>query len=164
MLGVFVTNAYIGLDDHVLSDSNLAHYYFNWIIAAVDLIAAIFLFAKPQSVEWTALSGIVWPVVYLLSLAADVATSMCFGTPTNASCLPTPSDAFRYLVLGDPLEGWALWRFTMPTAILLLILVVILSTLSISRLQKSKRRQEPQGQATAPQDAKNVHLNEENGS
>ncbi len=152
MVGVFALNLYIGLDDRVLAETNLVHYYFNWIIVAVDLISAIFLFVKPKSQQWIALSGIIWPIAYLLSLAADVATSLCFGTPASSSCLPTPSDAFRYLIMGDPLEGWALWPFTIPSAILLLIAVIIISTISIIKLQKDKSSKTPLNQEPSPKD------------
>jgi hypothetical protein len=144
MFGVFAINLYIGLYDTYLSTYNSAHYYFNWIIAIVDIVSAIVLLLKPRSLQWVALGGIVWPVTYLLSLVADIATSMCLGTPNNPNCWPSPYDSFKYLVLGDPSEGWTLWQYTIPTAIALLVVIIILSGFSIKniRAEKEKIRQD----------------------
>ena len=145
MLGVFVANVYIGLYDVNIRAYNLTHYYLNWVIVVVDAVAAIFLFVKNKSDLWIALSGIAWPIAYLLSLGGDVATSMCLGTPTNTNCWPTQYDAFRYLILGDPSEGWLLWPYTMPTAIALLVIAIVLSVFSIRHIQSSRKKTAPTG-------------------
>lgn len=49
MLGVFVANVYIGQYDTNIRAYNLTHYYLNWVIVVVDVVAGIFLFAKNKS-------------------------------------------------------------------------------------------------------------------
>jgi len=139
MLGVFGINVYIGLKDGNLYDYNLVHYYLNWGVAAVDVVAALILFAKPLSKLWVGLAGVAWPIVYFVSLAVDISTKMCLGGGSN--CWPTQYDAFRYLILGDPNEGWALWPYTMSTAIFLLVVVLIFSVVTIMSLRREERRQ-----------------------
>ena len=138
MLGVFVTNVYIGLYDSNLSSYNPVHYDLNWIIAAVDIVAALLLFLKSKNLNLVVLSGIVWPLVYLAALGGDVATSLCLGTPANPNCWPTAYDAFKYLILGDKSEGWVLWQYTIPTAILFLIIVIVLSLVTVLGLMHER--------------------------
>ena len=138
MLVVFAINVYIGLKDGNLYDYNLAHYYLNWLIAAVDIVAAVILFAKPLSKLWIGLAGVAWPIVYFASLAVDISTKLCLG---GSNCWPTQYDAFRYLILGDPSEGWGLWPYTMSTAVFLLVVMLIFSSAAVVGLRREERRQ-----------------------
>ncbi len=140
MIGVFLLNVYIGVGDTVIRSVNPAHYYLNWLIAVVDIVAAIILFIKPLSTTWVSLAGIAWPVVYVLSLAVDVYTYLCLGG--SASCTgawPTHRSAFDYLILNDPAQGWVLFRGTVPLIIALLFIVFVLSILSVYNERKLKR-------------------------
>lgn len=138
MLGVFVANLYIGLYDSNLWTYNPLHYDLNWLIAVIDIIAAIILFSRPKRRWLLILSGVLWPVVYLLSLGGDVATSMCLGTPSNPNCWPTTFDAFKYLILGDPSEGWSLWQGTIPTSIVFLVVTMVLTSLFVRHIRIKK--------------------------
>ena len=74
-LGVFAANVYIGLYDKVLQEVKV-HWYLDWVIAALSLVAAGLLLAKPLT-RWTVvLGGVVWPVVYVASLGFDVYTKL----------------------------------------------------------------------------------------
>jgi hypothetical protein len=135
MLGVFIINVYIGLFDKNLALYNPVHLYANWVIAIVDLAAAIVLFSKLRlNIRWTILSGILWPLVYILSLVVDIETEL--GKP---NFWPTPAAAYQYLILGDASQGWVLWKYTIPTAIILLVLVAILSAVSILYMKRNQR-------------------------
>ncbi|HKW03696.1 MAG TPA: hypothetical protein VJN71_00230 [Nitrososphaerales archaeon] len=140
MLGVFIANVYIGLYDSNLATYNPLHYDLNWLIAVVDIIAAVILLSRPKSRGLLILSGILWPIVYLLSLGGDVATSMCLGTPSNPNCWPTTFDAFKYLILGDPSEGWSLWQGTIPAAIVLLVVTIVLMSLFVRHIRITKTK------------------------
>lgn len=130
MLGVFGINVYIGLYDTNLSGVSPLHWDLNWLIAAVDLIAAVILLAKPGSAPWKSLAGIAWPIVYVANLFIDVETRLCLGNPASA-CSPTVSDAYQYLILGSAGEEWVLWPYTIRLAIGLVILVLILASFSV---------------------------------
>lgn len=142
-LGVFGANLYIGFFDSPLASYNPIHHELNWIIAVVDIVAAILLLSLSKNLKLVILSGIAWPIVYLASLGGDVATRMCLGTPANANCWPTSYDAFKYLILGDPSEGWTLWQYTIPTAILLLVIVIVLCSLFALGVRANTSAEEP---------------------
>src|SRR5579864_8639152 len=76
MLGVFAINVYIGLRDTNLIPApglgNVTHYYLNWLMALVDIIAAGVLSISPLRRMWVLLGGVVWPIVYVIGLAVDV--------------------------------------------------------------------------------------------
>jgi len=72
MLGVFGVNVYIGLYDTNLTQISPIHAELNWVIAAADLIAAIFLFVKPGNLIFKSLGGIVWQIFYIANLFIDV--------------------------------------------------------------------------------------------
>ena len=57
MLGVFSVNVYIGLYDTNLTQISPVHTELNWVIAAADLLAAIFLFVKPGNLIFKSLGG-----------------------------------------------------------------------------------------------------------
>ncbi len=138
LIGVFLANLYIALYDKNLSLFNQLHYYLNWIITAMSLVAAIIILAKPLSVKLVLLAGIIWPVVYVGGLAADVESRLCLGT--SANCWPDTNSAFQYLILNNPNVpngyGWMLWPYTIPTALILLALVVIISAFSLFSISK----------------------------
>ncbi len=130
MLGVFGINVYIGLYDTNLTQISPTHAELNWVIAAADLIAALFLLAKPRNLIFKSLGGIVWPVVYVGSLFLDVETKMCLGAPAN-TCLPSVSDAYQYLILGSAGQEWVLWPYTIRLAIAFAVIVLVLSIVSL---------------------------------
>lgn len=136
MLLVFAINTYLGLADSNLRNFNVAHYYLDWLIVAVSLMAAVMLFLRPRSKALVILSGIVWPTVYLGSLAVDVLTRLCLGA-SSTSCWPSRSAAFDYLILNRvnisnaPGYGWKLLPGVMPLDISLLLIVLIISVTSV---------------------------------
>ena len=139
MLVVFAVNAYLGAYDTNLS-SNTPHYYANWAIAVVTLVAGLVLLARPSSKRLVALAGVVWPVVYVLLLAGDVYTKMCAGVSAE-SCWPSKTAAFDYLILnqgtikGAPGYGWKLAP-VMPIAIIILVMIFVLSVAAIMAAPK----------------------------
>jgi len=130
MLGVFAINVYIGVYDGNLSQISPLHWDLNWVIAAVDLAAAVILLANPRGIIWKSLAGVVWPVVYVANLFVDVETRLCLGTPAS-TCSPTVSDAYQYLILGSASQEWDLWPYTIRLAIALVVVTLILVTLSL---------------------------------
>lgn len=138
MLGVFLINAYISLFDRTLAQYNRTHLYANWAIVAIDLVATLILLSKfLQGIRWTIVSGIVWPLVYITSLGIDI--EMDLGVP---KLWPTPFSSYQYLILGDPAQGWVLWKYTMPTAILLLVLIVALSSISVAYFMRHPKERD----------------------
>jgi hypothetical protein len=131
MLGVFGVNVYIGLYDTNLTQISPTHTQLNWMMAAADVIAALFLLVKPRSSIFKGLGGIVWPVVYVGSLFLDVETRLCLGASAR-TCLPTVSDAYKYLILGSASESWVLWPYTIRLAIALAVITFVLSLLSFN--------------------------------
>ena len=129
MLGVFCINLYIGLYDTNLAQLSPLHWQLNWVIAAIDVVAAIVLFVRPGSTIWRSLAGVAWPLVYVVNLLVDVETRLCLGTQAS-SCSPTVSDAYQYLILGSSGEDWVLWPYTIRLAIGLVIVTLILATTS----------------------------------
>jgi hypothetical protein len=148
MLGVFIINVYIGIDDSNLSQLNSVHYLVNWVIAAADLVAAILLFVKPRSLALKSLGGIVWPLAYIATLFIDVETKLCLGT--NTHCFPTTSDAYRYLILGSAAESWELWPYTIRLAIGLQIAILVLTVVSILLFRTEARNTMMKKQAPQP--------------
>lgn len=142
MIGVFAVNVYLGLYDKNLSTLNTLHYDLNWLIAAVSIVAALVLLLMPRSKMWVALGGIVWPVVYVISLGADVETKLCSGAPAS-SCWPTHTAALDYLILNEANISGAAgfgWKLApvMPVAIALLFIVFILSIYSVYSMNKRR--------------------------
>ena len=138
MVAVFGINVYIGLYDTNLSGLSPLHYELNWAIAGADIIAAAILFAKPGSLFWKSLAGIVWPIVYVANLIIDVETRLCLGTPAT-TCSPSVSDAYNYLILGSAGEEWVLWPYTIRVAISLVIIVLVLTAFSILFATRTSR-------------------------
>lgn len=138
MLGVFAINVYIGLFDTTLFKLNQLHYYLNWGIAIVDLAAALILIVFYRSRILVLLAGVGWPAIYILSLALDVETTLCAGT--NLNCWPSVSDAYRYLILGSKAEGWVLWPYTISTAIAVLVIIAVLSSVSFAFLARASKQ------------------------
>jgi hypothetical protein len=126
-----LVNVYVGLYDTNLSKYNGVHYDLNWVIALVTLVAAALLLSRPSSRTWVLLAGVVWPLVYIISLFADASTKLCSGAPAS-NCWPSTSAAFDYLILneanisGASGYGWKLAP-VIPVAIALLVVVIILS-------------------------------------
>jgi len=131
MLGPFLANLYIGLYDKNLPTYSMSHYYLNWAIVAVELLAALILIMRPRSIAWVTMSGIVWPLVYFASLVIDAETLLCLGTGVN--CWPSTTAAFQYLILGDKKQGWGLWPYTMELSIAFLVVVIALSTIMVKK-------------------------------
>ncbi|SRR5579875_241185 len=137
MLGVFAVNVYLGIYDTNLSQVPL-HWDLNWVIAAVTLIAAILLLAKPLNAPLVTLAGIVWPIVYVASLAVDVYTKMCLGA---SYCWPSRTAAFQYLILNNPNAeggGWKLFPYTIPIALGLLFVTFVLSIIVVASIYRSR--------------------------
>jgi len=152
MLGVFGVNVYIGLYDTNLTQISPVHAELNWVIAAADLIAAIFLFVKPGNLIFKSLGGIVWPIFYITNLFIDVETRLCLGAAAN-TCSPSVSDAYQYLILGSAGQEWVLWPYTIRFAIGLVAVVLILSLLSLRfRAPKTKKPEQmtPQNKQIQP--------------
>lgn len=129
MFGGFVLTMYIGLYDSNLSTYSSIHYYLNWVIAAVDLLAVAFLFLKSTSKILALLAGVAWPLVYFASLVLDFETRLCLGSSLN--CWPSVSDAYQYLILGSAAQGWTLWQYTVPLQLFLMGAAVVLSSLNL---------------------------------
>lgn len=123
-------NIYIGLYDTTLNQLNTLHHNLNWVLAALSVIAGILLVVKATSKPLVVLAGLVWPLIYLSSLVADVETKMCLGT--NSNCYATVTGAYDYLVLGSRVEGWVLWPYTIRAVIILLLFVVMLTAIDLS--------------------------------
>jgi len=130
MLGVLAINVYIGVYDTNLSQLSPLHWDLNWVLAAVDLAAAVILIANPRSIIWKSLAGVVWPAVYVANLFIDVETRLCLGTSAS-TCSPTVSDAYQYLILGSANQEWDLWPYTIRLAIGLAIATLILVVVSL---------------------------------
>ena len=127
LIGVFSLNAYIGMKDIGLSQLQPVHEAGNFLLALLDLAAAAILLAYGTGrVRWLFLSGIAFPAAYILSLVADVESRMCLFTGTN--CFKTVNLSYRYLILGDASQGWELWKYTIPTAISLLLVAMCLTS------------------------------------
>ncbi len=131
MLGVFGINVYIGRYDTNLIQISPVHAEVNWLIAAADLLAVLFLLAKPRNLIFKTLGGIVWPMLYVATLLIDVETKMCLGATAN-TCLPSVSDAYQYLILGSASQDWDLWPYTIRLAIALVVLTLVLSLVSLN--------------------------------
>ena len=125
LLGGFAITTYIGIFDSNLLTYSMIHYYLNWASAAVDLIAAGFLFVRARSRLWVILAGVVWPLVYFASLILDFETRLCLGS--NINCWPSVADAYQYLILGSAAQGWTLWPYTIPLQIVLMSIAIVLS-------------------------------------
>ena len=132
MLGVFSLNAYVGMKDTTMFQLQPVHQGANFIIAALDFIAAAFLLYYGQGKRiWTLLAGVVWPAVYLFLLLVDIESRLCLFTGQH--CFSSVKVSFEYLILGDSSQGWVLWRFTMPSAIVLLLIILVLSSFSAAK-------------------------------
>lgn len=149
MFGVFGINLYIGLDDTNLSSISPVHAEVNWVIAAADLFAALFLLAKPRNLILKGLGGIVWPVLYIGTLLIDVETKMCLGAAAK-TCLPSVSDAYQYLILGSASQDWVLWPYTIRLGIALAVIVFVLSILSLYFRKSTTKEQIVTPQSTNP--------------
>lgn len=157
LLGVFVINTYIGVFDSNLKGQLTnstggipLHWYLNWVIAAITLVAAITLISSPLSSVWVTLSGIVWPIVYVGSLAFDVYTKLCAG---GGFCWPSRTAAFQYLILNNPNApggGWKLLPFTIPTAIGLMFIAWVLSIWALYSIRKGAKDIQKTGTGAAP--------------
>lgn len=155
LLGVFAINTYLGVFDSNLKGQLTSstngiplHWYINWVIAAITLVAAVTLISSPLSALWVTLSGIVWPIVYVGGLGFDVYTRLCAG---GGYCWPSKTAAFQYLILNNPNApggGWNLFPFTIPTAIGLLFIAWVLSAWALYSIRKG--RTVIQKTATAP--------------
>lgn len=131
MLGVFGINVYIGLFDSNLAQISPQHQTLNWVIATADLIAALFLLAKPRNMIFKGLGGILWPVVFIGSLFLDVETRLCLGAPSN-TCVDTVAHAYQYLILNSASQEWVLWPYTIRLAISLAVLTFVFSIASLN--------------------------------
>jgi hypothetical protein len=132
MIGVFLVNVYLGVADNNLS-ATPSHYYANWGIAVVSLIAALLLLARPGSRPLVTFAGVVWPILYVLALAGDVYTRLCAGTNAE-SCFATKTDAFDYLILNQKTNpggpGWSIAP-VVPVAIFFLAVIFVVSLVAL---------------------------------
>lgn len=147
MLGPLAANVYIGLYDANLPTYSMLHYYLNWTIVAVDLVAMLILILRPRSPVWVTMSGIAWPFVYFASLAVDVETTLCLGTGVN--CWPSANAAFQYLILGSAKQGWGLWPYTMEFSIGLLVVVIVLASITVKKQRRFSQMAKLQEKSTA---------------
>jgi hypothetical protein len=142
LLGTFALSVYIGLYDTNLSGSTI-HYYVNWLFAAANLVAAIFLIGFPRNRVLVGLGGIIWPILYVLSLSVDVFTKMCLGEAAN-TCQPGRVASFDYLILGYSNipngYGWVLWQGTMPLMLGLMFVTFVISIATIYSIRKSSMK------------------------
>lgn len=130
LFATFALNVYIALYDSTLAQENVVHYELNIVIAAITFAAALALLVERRSLPGRIAAGIIWPILYLGSLAFDVQTELCFGTGIH--CWPSVADSYKYLILNEAVEGWVLSPYTMRTMIGLLIAAVFLSAVSVS--------------------------------
>lgn len=130
LVATFVINVYIGLYDTTLAEENILHRDLNSIIGIITLAAGIVLIIRSKSTLVNLISGVIWPIFYLGSLAFDVETELCFGTHVN--CWPSITDSYDYLILNQSVEGWVLSPYTMRVVIALLILAIILTIISVT--------------------------------
>jgi hypothetical protein len=134
---------YLGLYDTNLKMVML-HYDLNWVIAVGSLVGAVFLLLKPTSMVLVTLGGIIWPILYAISLGVDVGTKMCLGVPAT-NCEPSRTAAFYYLILNyaniniPNSYGWVVAP-VIPIAILLLAIVFIISLISLNSMRKNRRK------------------------
>jgi len=147
MLGPFLANLYIGLYDKNLPTYSMSHYYLNWLIVVIDVVAALVLIFKPKNIFLVTMTGIVWPLVYFASLAIDVETLLCIGTGLN--CWPSTTAAFQYLILGNAKQGWGLWPYTMELSIGLLVVIIALSSILVKKQRQVMRIAKLQEKSTA---------------
>jgi hypothetical protein len=132
LLGVFAINAYIAAKDTSLSQLQPVHEIANSLMACLDLVSSsILLYYGRARIRAILLGGIAWPVAFLFSVFADIETRMCLFTGTN--CFASVGDSYQYLILGSIAEGWKLWKYTIPTAIILLLLAALLSSIYIAQ-------------------------------
>ncbi len=135
MFAIFALNVYVGLGDrNLFYPPNYVltpHYYFNWVITAIDLTSSGLLLLRSARKDLAALAGIVWPTVYFVALGLDVATRLCLGAaPTT--CFPSPDAAASYLFLGNSSVSTVyLWPYTFTLIALLLACTMLLCILGL---------------------------------
>ncbi len=159
LLGVFALNVYIGLYDNFLRTLQPLHWDINWVLAVANLVAGLLLIVFSRKLGLVVLAGIIWPIVYVLSLGVDVYTRLCIGG-SQANCWPTRTAAFDYLILNEPKipnaagYGWQLFQGTIPIALALLLIAFIISAISAFSLRKGSRKSAtmspPMGNTTSP--------------
>ena len=138
-LGVFAASAYIGAYDKVLQ-SVPSHWYLDWAISIASLVAAGLLISMPTRLWAVVLGGVVWPIVYVGGLGFDVLTKLCAGA-SQEYCWPSRNAAFQYLILNNPNaqgQGWTLFPFTIPLAIVLILISLVLSILAVISIRRSR--------------------------
>jgi hypothetical protein len=146
LAGSFAISIYIGLYDTTLAQEDPFHHDINWALGIITLIAGIILIGRTKSTLLKMFSGIVWPVLYLLSLEFDVQTELCFGTQVH--CWPSVSDAYKYLILNERVEGWVLSPYTMRINIALLVIAIVFTAMSLTISILSSRRVKKSGETT----------------
>lgn len=143
MFLIFALNLYVGLvDRNMFIPPNIVitpHYYLNWVLTIVDVIASAILFVKPTKNQLVILSGIVWPLVYIGAIAIDIESRLCIGAPSS-SCFPTISAAENYLLFGSTsyMAVVYFWQYTFTVILLLLIAVLAFSFLGLYLHNKTK--------------------------
>jgi hypothetical protein len=152
LIGVFLINLYLGFFDTNLATLNPVHHDLNWLIAGVTVVAGAIMFTMPKRGVLVALAGIIWPVVYVISLAVDVWTKLCLGG-ISANCWPSHTAAFDYLILNyasiPNAQGYG-WNLApvMPIGIALLFVAFVLSIVSVNAIMKSNNTKPVPQQAT----------------
>jgi hypothetical protein len=137
MFLIFILNLYVGLVDRNLflppNTIITPHYYLNWLITVIDLVASAVLFIRPKKLELLVLSGIVWPLVYLGGLGLDVASRLCLGAPAS-TCFPSADASAGYLFFGSStyLQAY-FWPYTFTMITVLLVLTLILTAGGLTR-------------------------------
>jgi MFS superfamily sulfate permease-like transporter len=138
LLGAFALTVYIGFDDSNLRNYQPLHWEINWVFAAANVIAAVLLLGLPRKIPAVVLGGIVWPILYGISLVVDVETRLCIGG-NQANCWPSKTAAYQYLILGDPNVpngyGWHLWQGTVPTILALMFVAFVISIITVYSLR-----------------------------
>ncbi|MHB1909013.1 MAG: hypothetical protein ACYCQJ_09115 [Nitrososphaerales archaeon] len=135
---VFLLNLYVALSDKNLNPSVTPHYYLNWMITITDIVAFVLLFLKPTKDNLVALSGVVWPLVYIGSLGIDIESRLCLGAPAS-TCFPSITDAENYLLFGSTsYVPVYYWPYTFALIIVLLLLVVGLTGIYFFLMENEK--------------------------
>jgi hypothetical protein len=139
---IFALNLYVGLvDRNMFMGPNVVitpHYYANWVITIVDIILSGILFMSLNR-RLLALSGIVWPLVYIGLILLDIESRLCVGAPSS-SCFPTVSAAESYLLLGkSSFVTVYFWQYTFLLILSLLVVSAALSFLGLYLPNKEKK-------------------------
>jgi hypothetical protein len=138
----FALNLYVALvDRNMIAPESIVltpHYYANWAITVIDIVTSGILFLETNKKWLLALSGIIWPLVYLGLLILDIESRLCFAAPSS-TCFPSVAAAESYLLFGrSTIVIVYFWPYTFAVIIALLASSIALSSLGLYFLSKKK--------------------------